>query len=267
MIDKLFQRLQENPVTQKIVEGSDQIGNLFPMEEALCLVSAFNEDHQTRIIVKKNRYEAIQLYNRISLMNKDTLLFTMEESLRVQAIASSPEDKQNQIYTLLQFIQEDKPRMIICNTAAFLRYLPNKSLFEQNCMHIQVEQEISMDVLKEKLNRAGYSKVNYCDRPCTYASRGGIIDIFSLEYENPIRIEFFDTLVESIRFFDVESQRTIKTISEISICPATDLLFSDEQILEIEKEMDVLLSKQKTKLIPDEYEYLLDHIESDKRAL
>ena len=267
MIDKLFQRLQENPVTQKIVEGSNQIGNLFPMEEALCLVSAFNEDHQTRIIVKKNRYEAIQLYNRISLMNKDTLLFTMEESLRVQAIASSPEDKQNQIYTLLQFIQEDKPRMIICNTAAFLRYLPNKSLFEQNCMHIQVEQEISMDVLKEKLNRAGYSKVNYCDRPCTYASRGGIIDIFSLEYENPIRIEFFDTLVESIRFFDVESQRTIKTISEISICPATDLLFSDEQILEIEKEMDVLLSKQKTKLIPDEYEYLLDHIESDKRAL
>ena len=263
----IFQKLQNNPVTQKIIEGSNQIGNLFLMEEALCLTSAFKKDHQTRIVVKKNRYEAVQLYDRISLMNENTLLFTMEESLRVQAIASSPDDKQNQIYTLLQFIRGNKPRIIICNTAAFLRYLPNRTLFEENCMNIQVDQEISMDFFKEKLNRAGYSKVNYCDRPCTYASRGGIIDVFSLEYENPIRIEFFDTVIESIRFFDVESQRTIKTISNINISPATDLLFSDDQIDTIKKEMDILLSKQKKKLIDDEYEYLLDHIESDKRAL
>ena len=267
MLENIFNKIQSNPITQEMLNFSNHIGNLFLTEEALCLVSAFQKDKKTRIVVKKNRYEASQLYNRISCLEENTLLFVMEESLRVQAIASSPEDKQNQIYNLLQMVKEEKPRIIICNSAAFLRYLPSKELFKENCLTIQVDQEVSMNELKEKLNRAGYSKVNYCDRPCTFASRGGIIDIFSLEYEHPIRIEFFDTIIESIRFFDEETQRTIETIDEISICPATDLLFSDEQIESIENQMDDLLHQQQHKILEDEYEYLVDHIECDKRAL
>ena len=121
MLENIFNKIQSNPITQEMLNFSNHIGNLFLTEEALCLVSAFQKDKKTRIVVKKNRYEASQLYNRISCLEENTLLFVMEESLRVQAIASSPEDKQNQIYNLLQMVKEEKPRIIICNSAAFLR--------------------------------------------------------------------------------------------------------------------------------------------------
>ena len=205
MRDTILNKLQSNPVAQQMLQFGNNIGNLFPNEEALCMASAFMQDKQTRIVVKKNRYEAQQLYQRLKPLINDTLLFVMEESLRVQAIASSPEDKQEQLYVLTQLVKEDKPRIIICNTAAFLRYLPDKELFKSLCFKFEVDQEITMAELKQKLNRAGYTKVNYVDRPCTYASRGGIVDVYCLEYEHPIRIEFFDTVIESIRLFHEET--------------------------------------------------------------
>lgn len=267
MTYEILKRLENNPVTLEMLQFGNHIGNLFNTEEALCLASAFLKDHKTRIVVKKNKYEALQLYQRLSGLVDDTLLFVMEESLRVQAIASSPEDKQDQVYALTQLVKEDKPRIIICNTAAFLRYLPDKNLFQSLCFKLEINQEISMTQLKEKLNRAGYTKVNYVDRPCTYASRGGIVDIYALEYEHPIRIEFFDTEIDSIRFFHEETQRTIETMDSVFISPATDLLFTDTQIQTIQESVDQQLAKQKKDMIDDEYEYLLDHIEKDKMAL
>ena len=267
MKNKILEKLQSNPVTQSILQQKDNIGNLSTNEEALCLASAFIKDQKTKIVVKKNRYEAQQLYQRLKPLIDDTLLFVMEESLRVQAIASSPEDKQDQIYVLTQLVKENKPRIIVCNTAAFLRYLPDKKLFKDLCFQLSVNQEMSMAELKRKLNRAGYTKVNYVDRPCTYASRGGIVDVYTLEYEHPIRIEFFDTIIDSIRLFHEDTQRTIETIDSVLINPATDLLFTDEQISFLQQEMDQSLKKQKSKLIEDDYDFLLDYIEKDKISL
>ena len=267
MKETILNKLQDNPIVQQMLQFGNNIGNLLPNEEALCLASAFMQDKQTRIVVKKNRYEAQQLYQRLKPLINDTLLFVMEESLRVQAIASSPEDKQEQLYVLTQLVKEDKPRIIICNTAAFFRYLPDKELFRNLCFKFEVDQEITMTELKQKLNRAGYTKVNYVDRPCTYASRGGIVDVYCLEYDHPIRIEFFDTVIESIRIFHEETQRTIETIDSVLINPATDLLFTDDQIEFLQKEIDSELEKQHEKLIQDDYDFLLDYIEKDKIAL
>lgn len=151
MKETILDKLQDNPIVQQMLQFGNNIGNLLPNEEALCLASAFMQDKQTRIVVKKNRYEAQQLYQRLKPLINDTLLFVMEESLRVQAIASSPEDKQEQLYVLTQLVKEDKPRIIICNTAAFFRYLPDKELFRNLCFKFEVDQEITMTELKQKI--------------------------------------------------------------------------------------------------------------------
>lgn len=267
MKEKIIKWFDDNIVVKQIQEKGNNIGNLYPMEEALLLVNAFRQDHQTRIIVKKNRYQAQQLYDRMSLLDSNVLLFVMEESLRVQSIASSPDDKNHLIYSLTQFIQNKEPKIIICNLAAYVRFLPEVSYFKQNCITLKADMEYDMKTLKEKLNRMGYTKLNYVDRPCTFASRGGIVDIFSLEYENPIRIEFFDTEIESIRFFDVNTQRTIQSVSSIEISPSTDLLFSDNQIQEIKEKVFESLEKQKTKLFEEEKQLLVDSIEKDMMLL
>ena len=245
---EILERLQKEDLVQNCIDPHKSIGSLSLMEEALMLTATFLKTKKTMVVVKKNQYEASQLYRRISLMLEDVLLFVMEESLRVQAIASSPEDKNEMIYTLTQIVERKKPFLLICSTASFTRYLPDPDFFKSNCMDLKIDQEMDLHTLKEKLVRIGYTRLNYVDRPCTFAARGGIIDIFSLEYEHPVRIEFFDTQIESIRFFDETTQRTIQRVSEIHISPATDLLFCDEQILEIKENVLISLKKEKSRL-------------------
>ncbi len=62
------------------------------------------------------------------------------------------------------------------------------------------------------------------DEPFYYSKRGGVIDVFSIQYEHPVRIEFFDDEIESLRFFDQNTQRSLESVKEVIILPATDLL-------------------------------------------
>lgn len=263
MKNQIIRYFDDNEVVKQILKKENNIGNLYEMEEALVLYNAFTQDHQTRIIVKPNRYQAQQLYNRLSMLDENVLLFVVEESIRVQAIASSPEDKNHFIDSLTQLIVNPQPKLIVCNVAAYVRYLPNPDFYKENFIKCDIDQEMDMSTLKEKLNRMGYTKLNYVDRPCTFASRGGIVDIFSLEYENPIRIEFFDNEIESIRFFDENTQRTIQSIESIVISPATDILFSDDQIEEIKEKVYKKLETESKKCFDEEKQLLTDSIEKD----
>ena len=131
MENPIIQSLEHNPLTKEIIKESDHVGNLQPMEEALLLAAAFDVDQKSRIIVKKNRYEAMQLYSRLSLLVPETVLLTMEESLRVQSLAASPADRQ-ELISGLAALQSDNPKLIIANTASFTRFLPKKEVFDQN---------------------------------------------------------------------------------------------------------------------------------------
>ena len=263
----VLDKISKNDVVDELIHSGKHIGNLFEMEEALVLASAFNKDHKTRIIVKKNRYQAQQLYKRLAPLLDDVLLFVMEESLRVQAIASSPQDREEMLYTLNRCMNSLSDKIIICNVAAFLKFLPDVHFFKENCINLCIDQEIEPSVLKEKLVRAGFVKVNYVDRPCTFATRGGIIDVFPLEYESPIRIEFFDKEIESIRYFDIETQRTIEKINHISMGPVTDLLFTDEQIQDIHRQIEEILKKEKKRCTEDEFDILQEQLEKDLIAI
>ena len=243
----IFDKLKDNEVVKEILLNQDHVGNLFDMEEALVLATAFKQDHKSRLIVKKNRYEAQQLFQRLSMLEENVLLFVMEESLRVQSIASSPEDREGMIYALTKIVRSDESMLVVCNTAALLRFLPDVEYFKENLIDLKVDQSCSMKELRSHLNQSGYAKVNYVDKPCTYACRGGIIDIFSLEYDYPIRIEFFDTEIESIRFFNEQTQRTIRSIDSVEIGPATDILLTNQQIETIKEAVFEKLEKEKNR--------------------
>ncbi len=267
MDEKILASLQENPLTQEIIKGSDSVGNLSLMEEALALAAAFRKDHKTRIIVKKNRYEAQQLYSRLAMLEEAVTLFVMEESLRVQAIAASMEDSQQQLASLIA-LTKNEPKIVIVNAAAYMRYLPDPEFFHNSSMDLHTGMEITMNDLKAKLNRIGYQKVSYVETPSTFASRGGIIDIYTVEYNNPIRVEFFDTEIDSIRFFNPDTQRTITSVDSVHIAPATDILFSDEQLAELEDKISTRLEKEAASLKNEEdREILQDSIGEDLQSL
>lgn len=272
-MEALLRALSDNPAVKSIVERKSGLGNLSLSEEALLIAAAFTQNKQNIIVIKQNLYTAQRLYERLTPLLKDkVLLFGVEESLRVEAIASSPELRAAQIETLSS-LQEETPCICITHTAGAMRYLCDPNQFKAHTIHIKQDDEIVYDQLKRLLFEAGYTHVSRVDQPLCYAARGGIIDIYSMNYDHPIRIEFFDNIIESIRFFDISTQRTIEMIKEVSIIPASEFLFQAEEVSLITERALKALEKQEKQLtgkykqtlheiINQELDDLCNHIQS-----
>lgn len=265
-LNPVLQSIEDNPAVRELMKKNGELGNIGEMEEALVLAAAFLQDRRTRIVVKRNKYEAQQLYQRLAMILQEVVLFAMDESLRIQAIAASPEEKESLLSALVQ-LRQDFPKIIVANTAAYARFLPDVKYFDESCLKIKNGQDISRTKLMDQLNRIGYARVNYATSPGSYAARGGILDVYSVNYPDPIRIEFFDTEIDSIRFFNPDTQRTIRSIDEAVLVPASDILFTDEQIEELKEKVTEELEEQITKTDPAGVDFLRDAIESDLRAI
>ena len=260
---KILEKLKSNPAVEVLLQNGNECGNLNPTEEALLLATTYNQTKKKMLIVKSNQYTAQKLMERlIPLTSAKVLLFCVEESLRVEAIASSPEMKARQLEAM-NIMLEGEADIVITHTAAFIRYLPSVDFFKQCCLHLKVDQTITLDELKQRLFYAGYEAVSRVDQPLTFASRGGIVDVFSMNQDNPIRIEFFDNEIESIRYFDITTQRTISIIDEVKIIPATHLLFSEDDIASIISKGNDKLEKSKRNYTETIQETLVETINED----
>lgn len=245
---QIFDVLQDNPAVQAILHKQQGIGNLSLSEEALLIVTAFQQNPRNMMVVKQNLYTAQRLYERISALTSDkVLLFSVEESLRVEAIARSPEMRASQMEVMAS-LQMSEPCICITNTAGVMRYISNPQVFKEHSLHLKVDDEISFDCLKQLLFEAGYSHVSRVDQPLCYAARGGIIDVYSMNYDHPVRIEFFDNIIESIRYFDISTQRTIQMCEEVVIVPASDILLDDDELRQIMEGANTDLQKYEKQL-------------------
>lgn len=226
----LLNVLSNNPAFIAFDEKKNVLGNISISEEALMIASSFQKNKKQMLIVKNNLYTAQRLYEALlPLLKDDVLLFSVEESLRVEAIASSPEMLAKQIEVMNTLLSKEG-KVCITHTAGYTKFLPDPNVFKEYSYRIKVGDIVDYETMKENLYKAGYSRTTYVDQPLCYASRGGIIDVYSMNYDYPIRIEFFDNEIDSIRFFDIASKRTIETLKEVEIIPASDLLLSNQEL-------------------------------------
>lgn len=254
-MDSILSKLNLNPVFQAFQRQSDQLGNINQIEETLLVFNTYKNKPQPMMIVKSNLYTAQKLYESLSPLLKDkVLLFSVEESMRIEALASSNEIQANKVDVMYRLLHEDN---LVCIThiSAYTGFLPSPIAFKQHCIELEVNKQISLDTLKQLLFESGYERVTYVDQPQTFASRGGIIDVYSMNYEFPIRIEFFDTEIESIRFFDIATKKTIKTVETITILCASDILFDDQETKCIETKLLEKYDKNRVQMEMDKLKY------------
>lgn len=242
-MNTILRECAANPAVSSLIRNEDHLGNVQPMEEALLLSTAFVQTKRSMVIVKNTLYSAQQLYQRLlSLLDDHVQLFAAEDSLRVEAIAASPEMKANQLETMSQLLEE-QACILVTHIGALLRYLPKPEVFQSCALHIKIGDEYGFEKLKAQLFQAGYRRVSRIDQPLCYASRGGIVDVYSINHEHPLRIEFFDNEIDSIRYFDISTQRTIETIQNAWIIPATDFLLDNEELREMAEQTQMKLSQ------------------------
>ncbi len=239
------------------------------MQQALLVAASFFSNKEKILVVLPNAYQAQQFSASLSLLigEENTILFNVDESLRIESIASSPEMSVQRIFILASLL-ENKPVVLVTYTQGILRELPSKSLFEENFLNLKVGQEIEISYLTKKLNSLGYRKNLKVEQSLEYAYRGSIVDVFSINYNNPIRIEFFGDEIESIRFFDVNEQKTIELVDSISILPASDLVLNESYLQQGIERINKELVKQ-TKLLTslEEKEALINNVNNNIEAI
>ena len=201
------------------------------IEEALKIAIEAKNSDKPIIVVKENSFMANRLKEiLISYFNDDEMVcYLPEESMRSEEIATSFENRADRLFALYKIITSEKIKVIVTSPYGYVRHLPEKELLKNKIIHIKKDETYNRDKLVESLIEFGYEKVSHVETPMAYASRGYIVDLFSVNYDKPIRIEFFDDVIDSIRFFDNNSQRTLEMIDEVDICFAKDVFFTEEE--------------------------------------
>ena len=108
-------------------------------------------------------------------------------------------------------------KIIITDINGYLKKLPSINDFKNNIIKLKIGTDINLKNIVDNLYEIGYEKETLVTKPGEFGLRGFILDIFPLNEENPIRIEFFGDTIESIRYFEVESQKSLENIDEIEI--------------------------------------------------
>lgn len=131
---------------------------------------------------------------------------------------------------VLRRLMEDREGVVVTTMDGLMDHLlPLKYLREQS-ITVESGQVIDLDVWKERLIAMGYERVAQVDGMGQFSIRGGIVDIFPLTEEVPVRIELWDDEVDSIRTFDLESQRSVEQLENITIYPAAEVVLSGDQL-------------------------------------
>lgn len=181
-------------------------------------ISNYFKTHDENVLILTNSlYEANNLYKSLSAYFNEVLFFPMDDFLTSVAIATSPDLQVKRLETLEKIKTEStKKHIIVTCLMGYLKYLPN--IEEEQSFNINPSpQIISREIILQKLEEFGYKKDSLVTVTGEYAVRGFIIDIFPLQAEKPVRIEFFGDDIESIKEFDEETQLTTKELNSIDL--------------------------------------------------
>ena len=182
------------------------------------------------LVVAHNESAASEIYEDLRFFaGNNTLLFRSTEPMFYDAEAKSRDILSSRLNVLNKLILNDK-LIVVTSPEGLLSATVSKSVWEDFGISLSVGDEIEMDELSRRLVTLGYRREEMVEGSGQFSIRGGIVDVFSPTAENPIRIEFFDTEVDSIRIFDVETQRTIEMTDRFDAKPANEILLSEKTI-------------------------------------
>lgn len=182
---------------------------------SLYLNKLLKETDNGIIVVTPTIYEANKLYQNFS-DTKDVFLYETDDVLTSLATSKSPELKVEKLNILKESLNNNK-KIIITDINGYLKKLPSINDFKNNIIKLKIGTDIKLKNIVDNLYEIGYEKETLVTKPGEFGVRGFILDIFPLNEENPIRIEFFGDTIESIRYFEVESQKSLENIDEIEI--------------------------------------------------
>lgn len=231
-----------------------KLGSLSLIQEISLYFSYASILEEPLIIVKENSYQAQLLFNSLSLLMEDVYLYDRDELLRVMMISSSKETYHNNLKTLNK-IYSKQVKILITTISSLMFYIPTKDIGSKRLI-FKNQDIINIDQLTNQLISMGYHKKQLVEEYGDFSIRGGIIDIFSIGHEYPIRIDLFDNIIENLYSFDCLTQRRLHKVDELNILNLN--LYQSEQSYNYQEIFDIN---------DDNYEYLLSYLNHGNNSM
>ena len=197
----------------------------------------YKKSKKSILIVTNSLYESNIIYSSLSKYNSNTYLFPMDDFLTSEALAISPDLLSIRLNTL-NSLCEEKQSIVVTNLMGLLRYLPTKDAWKNNYIKLKKGEDVDSEELFRKLITMGYKNETMVTASGELSKRGYIFDIFPIKEDKAVRIEFWGDTIDSIRYFDVDNQRSLEEIDEISITAFSE--FINEKGIDIEEKQKYL---------------------------
>lgn len=268
---KLTDFLAEKPDIQEVFQAigkkkTQLLTGIAGSARTLFMASLLERKQKPLVIVTQNTYHANQLIAEFTgLIPEDQLfVFAANDMIHAEMAVSSPEARAERVQAL-DFLLSERPGIVVVPLAGVRKLLPPKHVFQQAHLEVELGGELDPEPLAQQLVNMGYVREQKVAAPGEFSIRGGIVDIYPLTEENPLRIELFDVEVDSLRYFDADSQRSIKNVEKLTIVPATDTVLAQEKDDEAVKRFNQAFMRTLNLLTEEEEKQVLSQNMTDIR--
>ena len=131
---------------------------------------------------------------------------------------------------VLRHLMEEPEGVVVTTIDGLMDHLLPLDHLKNQTLTVSGGETIDLNEWRNRLTAMGYERMAQVDGMGQFSIRGGIIDVFPLTEESPVRIELWDDEVDSIRTFDLESQRSIEQLESVTIYPAIEVVVTSEQL-------------------------------------
>lgn len=197
--------------------------------QKLHMINGLSPGYKYKIIVTYNEVRAKEIYEDCLLYDRNVTIYPAKDLIFYQADIHGNQLMKERIRCLKRVI-EDKPTTIITTFSSLMAPQVPLYILEENVIRISKNKSLDEKQLALQLVAMGYVKNYQVESPGQFSIRGGIVDIYDLTEENPYRIELWGEEVDSIRSFDILSQRSVEKLESIKIYPATEIILSEERL-------------------------------------
>ncbi|MFJ8264241.1 transcription-repair coupling factor [Rummeliibacillus sp. NPDC094406] len=220
-------------------------------------------------IISPNLLQAQKMFDDlVKLVGEDYVhYYPADEFIAADMSIASPELRAQRIETLDHMLHQQKGIYII-PIAGMRKMMAPKEEWLTLHLNVAIGEEINVEEWLQKLVIMGYTRSQMVTTPGEFALRGGILDIYPPYVENPIRIELFDTEVDSIRTFSADNQRSIGKLDKLHILPASEFVLTKDQRLKLAQKLEGALADSLKKVKKKEVqEQLYQHVQADIELL
>ncbi|PPA68567.1 transcription-repair coupling factor [Jeotgalibacillus proteolyticus] len=213
------------------------------------MAGVYKRLNRPMMVVTHNLLQAQRLYeDLLQYIGEDELfLYPANELIAAEMSIASPELLAQRLDTM-NHLATDGSGFYIVPMAGLRKIVPPKDKWTINQFAIHLGDDINVQDTLNALLKMGYDRSDMVSRPGEFSVRGGILDIYPLTSQNPVRIELFDTEVDSIRTFSADDQRSIDTLQEITISPASEVIMEQEDLKLVADELSKRLKNSLKKV-------------------